>query len=79
MAGARHALARAQQENCRYALMAEGSPSCGSHFIYDGTFGGQTHPATGVTVALLQQHGIRVFADSQIDELAAEIARASGK
>jgi uncharacterized protein YbbK (DUF523 family) len=77
IAGAHHALERARTENCRYALLADGSPSCGSTFIYDGAFSGQTHPATGVTVALLRQHGIRVFAESQIAELAAEIARES--
>ncbi|MBB4514537.1 DUF523 domain-containing protein [Paraburkholderia fungorum] len=77
IAGAQHALNRAKAENCRYALLADGSPSCGSTFIYTGKFDGQTHPATGVTVALLQQHGIRVFAESQIAELAAEIERAS--
>ncbi|MFM0505109.1 2-thiouracil desulfurase family protein [Paraburkholderia caffeinilytica] len=79
IAGAHHALNRAKAENCRYALLADGSPSCGSTFIYDGAFNGQTYPATGVTVALLQQHGIRVFAYSQIAELAAEIERESSK
>ncbi|NYH14842.1 DUF523 domain-containing protein [Paraburkholderia bryophila] len=74
IAGARHALDRAKAENCRYALLADGSPSCGSTFIYDGAFSGETHPAVGVTVALLREHGIRVFSESQIDELAAEIA-----
>lgn len=77
IAGARHALERALAEHCRYALLADGSPSCGSTFIYDGGFSGLTHSATGVTVALLQQHGIRVFADSQIEQLAAEISRES--
>ncbi|MFM0735149.1 DUF523 domain-containing protein [Paraburkholderia sediminicola] len=79
IAGAHYALSRAKAENCRYALLADGSPSCGSTFIYDGAFNGQTHPATGVTVALLQQHGIRVFAESQIAELAEKIERESSK
>lgn len=70
IAGARYALDRALAENCRYALLADGSPSCGSTFIYDGSFSKTTHSATGVTTALLQQHGIRVFAPSQIAELA---------
>lgn len=73
IAGARHALERASAEGCRYALLADGSPSCGSTFIYDGEFSGVRHAAMGVTVALLEQHGIRVFADSQIAELAALI------
>jgi uncharacterized protein YbbK (DUF523 family) len=74
IAGAEHALRRAQAENCRYALLADGSPSCGSTFIYDGEFSGATHAAAGVTATLLRQHGIRVFAPSQIAELAAAIA-----
>jgi uncharacterized protein YbbK (DUF523 family) len=48
-------------------------------FTGDGAFNNQTHPATGVTVALLQQHGIRLFAESQIAELAAEIERESSQ
>ncbi len=75
IAGARHALQLAQAEHCRYALLADGSPSCGSTFIYDGEFSGATHAAAGVTATLLRQHGIRVFALSQIAELAAAIAR----
>jgi uncharacterized protein YbbK (DUF523 family) len=74
IAGARHALERAQAEGCRYALLADGSPSCGSTFIYDGEFSGTRHAAAGVTATLLRQHGIRVFADSQIAGLAQAIA-----
>jgi uncharacterized protein YbbK (DUF523 family) len=75
--GAHLALERAREENCRYALLADGSPSCGSSFIYNGAFSGQIHPGTGVTAELLRQHGIRVFSDSQIAELAALIAQDS--
>ncbi|MGF6569628.1 Uncharacterized conserved protein YbbK, DUF523 family [Paraburkholderia fungorum] len=74
IAGARHALERAQAEGCRFALLADGSPSCGSTFIYDGGFSGTRHAAAGVTATLLQQHGIRVFADSQIADLAEAVA-----
>ncbi|KAA1006618.1 DUF523 domain-containing protein [Paraburkholderia panacisoli] len=49
IAGAQHALQRAQAEHCRYAPLADGSPSCGSTFIYDGAFSGATHAAAGVT------------------------------
>ncbi|SMG28171.1 DUF523 domain-containing protein [Paraburkholderia susongensis] len=74
IAGARYALQRAQAENCRYALLADGSPSCGSTFIHDGSFSGATHEAEGVTATLLRQHGIRVFAESRIADLAEAIA-----
>ncbi|CAG9272074.1 conserved hypothetical protein [Paraburkholderia caribensis] len=73
--GARHALQQALAHGCRYALLADGSPSCGSSFIHDGTFSGVAHDASGVTAALLERHGIRVFAPDGIDELAALIDR----
>ena len=50
--GARHALQQALAHDCRYALLADGSPSCGSSFIYDGTFSRVAHDASGVTAAL---------------------------
>lgn len=78
IAGARHALERAKAEACRYALLADGSPSCGSTFIYDGGFSGTRHAAAGVTATLLRAHGIRVFAESQIAELAAAVSREDG-
>ncbi|CAG9203550.1 conserved hypothetical protein [Paraburkholderia caribensis] len=71
--GARHALQQALAHDCRYALLADGSPSCGSSFIHDGTFSRVAHEAAGVTAALLERHGIRVFAPDGIDELAASI------
>ena len=71
--GARHALQQALAHDCRYALLADGSPSCGSSFIYDGTFSRVAHDASGVTAALLERHGISVFAPDRIDELAALI------
>ncbi|MDR6380304.1 DUF523 domain-containing protein [Paraburkholderia caribensis] len=71
--GARHALQQALAHDCRYALLADGSPSCGSSFIHDGTFSRVAHEAVGVTAALLERHGIRVFAPDGIDELAASI------
>ncbi|WP_322069607.1 DUF523 domain-containing protein [Paraburkholderia bannensis] len=76
VAGAQAALAVAREHDCRFALLIDGSPSCGSQFIYDGSFSGQRHAGAGVTAALLRAHGIEVFADSEIDALAARLARA---
>ncbi|GAN53766.1 DUF523 domain-containing protein [Tanticharoenia sakaeratensis] len=67
--GARSALATALQHGCRFALLTDGSPSCGSRFIYDGAFAGRRHHGQGVTAALLRQHGIAVFAESEIERL----------
>ena len=43
------------------AFLAENSPSCGSSTIYDGSFTGITIPGTGVTAALLEKNGVKVF------------------
>jgi uncharacterized protein YbbK (DUF523 family) len=37
---AENALRLATETGCRYALLIDGSPSCGSGFIYDGSFSG---------------------------------------
>ena len=66
---AENALALAQEAGCRYALLIDGSPSCGSGFIYDGTFSGDRQSGRGVTAALLQQAGIEVYSDREIDRL----------
>lgn len=69
IAGAQAALAIARANNCRFALLIDGSPSCGSRTIYDGNFIGQKHSGAGVTATLLRDHGIEVFADTQIEDL----------
>lgn len=72
---AENALALARQEECRYALLIDGSPSCGSGFIYDGSFQGHRHAGNGVTAALLRQAGIAVFSDRDIDRLVEQLDR----
>ncbi|MGV1761265.1 DUF523 domain-containing protein [Rhizobium sp. A22-96] len=66
---AENALALAKETGCGYALLIDGSPSCGSGFIYDGTFSGARHTGHGVTAALLQRAGIEVYSDREIDRL----------
>jgi uncharacterized protein YbbK (DUF523 family) len=69
VAGARAALDMAREHGCRFALLTDGSPSCGSNFIYDGAFAGRKHVGAGVTAAHLRQNGIEVFAETAIDAL----------
>ena len=73
-AGADQALALCRQHRIRLALMKENSPSCGSHFIYNGLFSGSKIAGQGLTAAILQANGIRVFSEHQIDELAVALA-----
>jgi len=73
ISGARHALASARASNIRVAVLKEGSPSCGSGFIYDGTFTSARVQDVGVTAALLRESGIRVFSEFQLAEAEAAL------
>lgn len=67
--GAQRALDICHQNNIRFALLKESSPSCGSTTIYDGDFSNQKIQGEGVTTALLRKNGIRVFSEKNITEL----------
>ena len=75
VSGAHTALALARTHDCRFAI-PDGSPSCGSTFIYDGSFENRRHAGAGVTAAL-REHGIEVFADTEIDALDARLKQLS--
>lgn len=64
--GAVETLKIAQIYGCREAILKEGSPSCGSSLIYDGTFSGKKIPGQGVTTALLRQNNIKVTSEKEI-------------
>lgn len=67
--GARTALEFAKLAGCRYAVLKERSPSCGSGKIYDGTFSGKLAPGDGLTAALLGQNGIKVLTADRLNEI----------
>ncbi len=75
LASAQATLEIAKANRCAYALLIDGSPSCGSSFIHDGRFQGKVHAGTGITAALLARHDIAVFAHTQIDELEAAMTK----
>ena len=68
--GAQIALRLCVQHQIQYALLKARSPSCGNEEIYNGRFTGEVVSGAGITARLLQEHGIQVFNESQIDELA---------
>ncbi|WP_312466528.1 DUF523 domain-containing protein [Pseudescherichia sp.] len=73
------ALRAAQETDCRAALLTDGSPTCGSSAIYDGSFSGQRQQGMGVAAALLAEHGIKVFSEHELPALIAWInARDAG-
>lgn len=69
--GAQLALQLVKEHKIKYALLKAKSPSCGNQTIYDGSFSGKLVPGVGVTAAILEQHGVRVFNEKQIQDLIA--------
>jgi uncharacterized protein YbbK (DUF523 family) len=65
--GAKNALALSLEHQIKMAILKEDSPSCGSKSIYDGTFAGGKKSGQGVTTALLEANGIRVFSEFSIE------------
>ncbi|MEJ6395556.1 DUF523 domain-containing protein [Gymnodinialimonas sp. 2305UL16-5] len=68
--GADLALQTAQKAQCRFALLTDGSPSCGSSYVYRGHFDGTRQPGEGVVAARLRRAGVAVFGQDQIGDLA---------
>ncbi len=72
--GAQAALTAAQNAGCQHAILMDGSPSCGTGFVYAGRFDGTQKPGMGITAALLTSHDITVWSEAEIDALAAHLA-----
>lgn len=70
--GAEEVLKVAKIFNCKYAILKERSPSCGSGEVYDGSFSGKLISGKGITTKLLIDNGIKVFAESNVWELKKE-------
>lgn len=58
--GAEMSLQVAQINQCKTAILKQGSPSCGCGMIHRS---GQKVPGRGVTAALLNQHGINLSSE----------------
>ncbi|MCD8204596.1 MAG: DUF523 domain-containing protein [Coprobacillus sp.] len=59
---------------CKYlgitkAILKENSPSCGVHYVYDGSFKRKKIKGSGITTSLLIDNGIRVYSEEEIEEL----------
>jgi len=68
--GAQKALELAHLREIKLAVLKDGSPSCGSTYIYDGSFSGKQKPGKGSTAALLEEEGVRVFSERAIRDAA---------
>lgn len=66
--GAERAMELARTNKVRVAILKANSPSCGNQQIYNGRFDGGKIPGRGVTAALFQKNGIKVYSEKDIDE-----------
>lgn len=64
--GANETLKIAKIYNCKEAILKDGSPSCGSNFIYDGSFTGNKIIGEGVTAKLLRENNIKVISENDL-------------
>lgn len=64
--GANKALEIAKRNNCKLAILRDGSPSCGSNYIYDGNFEGKKIDGKGVCARLLENNGIEVISEYDV-------------
>lgn len=67
--GGAQVLKLAKLYSCTCVVLKERSPSCGSGIIYDGTHTGTLINGDGITAELLKRNGIRIFGESNINEL----------
>lgn len=63
LCGAQKTLTIAKENHCTLAILKENSPSCGSNYIYDGTFSATLIPGKGITTGLLERNQIRVLSE----------------
>lgn len=67
--GAEEALAMAELNGCRAAILKANSPSCGCGTIYNGSFSHRKVPGDGVAAQVLKAAGIAVYTEENFQEL----------
>lgn len=65
--GAYETLRIAKELGATKAVLKEGSPSCGSNYIYDGTFSRNKIKGKGITAQILENEDITVFSDEDLE------------
>ena len=69
--GAQEALRLAKEYDVAFCIMKQDSPSCGSKYIYDGTFTDTKIKGQGRAVELLRNAGYLIFDEEDIDKACA--------
>ena len=63
--GAKKVLEIARRYGIKKAILKEKSPSCGSNYIYDGSFSRKLIAGEGMTTKLLRENGVQVISDEE--------------
>ena len=69
LSGAYQALQLVGISNITKAVLKDGSPSCGSTYIYDGTFTKNIINGMGITAELLKENNIIIYNENEIEKL----------
>ncbi len=67
--GANITLKLALKYHVTFAILKDGSPSCGSSYIYDGTFTHTKINKMGITAKLLASNNIAIYTENDIEKL----------
>ena len=62
-----------------FAILKEGSPSCGVNEIYDGSFNHKKIKGQGITTKLLREKGVTVLSEKDIENLINEAKEKEAK
>ena len=58
-----------ERKQADFAILKERSPSCGSSYIYDGSFSGKVIEGQGFTARKLNEENIIVFSEENLEEI----------
>lgn len=71
--GAYSSLNIIKENNISYAILKDGSPSCGKNYIYDGNFNNTKIAGLGITAKLFTNNNIKIYSENEIDKLLEDI------
>lgn len=66
--GAKKVLEIVKKYNCEIAILKERSPSCGSNYIYDGSFSGRVIEGKGITTNMILKENIEVISEEELEK-----------
>ena len=69
LSGAEKTYQVAKRKQVDFAILKERSPSCGSSYIYDGSFSGNVIQGQGLTAKKLSKENIIIFSEENLEEI----------